>query len=371
MNNESNHTQLLRKILHKEANGKTIWQPRIDCWYWDRVFRGEELQGRFKGASELELYNLLGVSNRLYMFNSCIEKTYDDPSVVEEIREIDDMKTEHTIKTPVGTVSSILSKNTSNYGQMPIKWWVEEPEDFEAFMFIEEHTNYRFNQETYDKLLAEWGHLGLPGTFLPRVNMQRLMLDLCGVENTYYLMSDCPDVFDAYIETLNRSQMRMIEMMCDTPFEWINYGDNIHSKLISPTLFEKYIIPAYQQRNETLQKAGKFTYAHFDGDVKELLPYFHECHFNGIEAITPLPQGDVTLKEARDAMEGLVLIDGVSAILFDERYPLEMLKQQTEECLELFEGQLVLGISDEISSTGTLDRVEYVTEIVENFNAKR
>jgi hypothetical protein len=304
------------------------------------------------------------------MFNRCFDKSYSDPAIITETREIDALTTEHIIRTPVGTVNEITRGNTSNYGRMPVKWWAETPRDLKVFMYIAEHTVYSFDRKIYDRLLAEWGHLGLPGMYLPRVNIQHLLIGLCGTENTFYLLYDEPDVVDAYIEALDRSHMRMIDMVCRTPFEWINFGDNIHSKILSPRLFEKYVIPAYQQRTEKLRAAGKFTHAHFDGDVKELLPYLGELGLNGIEAITPLPQGDVTLKEARAAMDGIFLIDGIAAILFDETFPLAQLKSQVEECLHLFEGQLVLGISDEMSSTGTLDRIEVVREMVEEFNAK-
>jgi len=59
----------LRDILNRRANGKTIWQPRILCWYSDRRYRKEEFPGRFRGVdSERELFKRLGVSNRLYEF---------------------------------------------------------------------------------------------------------------------------------------------------------------------------------------------------------------------------------------------------------------------------------------------------------------
>lgn len=369
MREESEFLKLHRAVLRREANGKTIWQPRIECWYADREYRKEELPGEFKGCSVLELFNQLKVSKRLYEFNECIEQVYD-PTIKRYSRTLDAMTTESVMETPVGTVTAIMKKNSSNYGEMPIKWWIETEEDMKVFLYIEEHTNYRFVPEIYDRLYGEWAHLGLPAVFLPRVTVQRLFIDLCGVENTIYLMCDYPDLVDEYFKVLNQSHMRLIDVMCETPFEWINYGDNIHSKVLSPQLFEKHVLPAYQERNQRLHEAGKFTYAHFDGDVKELLPYVQETGLDGIEAVTPAPQGDVTLKEAKDAMGNLFLIDGVDAILFDEKYPLEQLKAQTEECLNLFEGQLVLGISDEIASTGTLDRVKYVRDIVENFNAK-
>ena len=63
------------------------------------------------------------------------------------------------------------------------------------------------------------------------------------------------------------------------------------------------------------------------------------------------------------------LVDGIAALLFDEMYPLEMLKQQTEQLIDLFAGKLILGISDEMSSTGNIDRIKFITELVDKYNA--
>ena len=102
------------------------------------------------------------------------------------------------------------------------------------------------------------------------------------------------------------------------------------------------------------------------------LPYARRCALDGIEAITPLPQGDVTVEQVKAALgDEVFLIDGLAALLFSDVYPLADLKAQTQQVLHLFEGQLVLGISDEFPSDGNLDRILTVRDMVEDFNATR
>ena len=57
-----------------------------------------------------------------------------------------------------------------------------------------------------------------------------------------------------------------------------------------------------------------------------------------IEAITPKPQGDVTLRA------------------------------QVRECIDLFAPHLILGISDELSSIGNIVRVRLVRDMVDEYN---
>jgi len=55
---------------------------------------------------------------------------------------------------------------------------------------------------------------------------------------------------------------------------------------------------------------------------RPLLQYAHETGLDGIEAITPRPQGDVTLEEAKEALgDDMFLLDGIPAIYFDKTFP--------------------------------------------------
>ncbi|MDX1357986.1 MAG: hypothetical protein R3232_04060, partial [Clostridia bacterium] len=105
-------------------------------------------------------------------------------------------------------------------------------------------------------------------------------------------------------------------------------------------------------------------------DVKRILPYAGECELDGIEAITPIPQGDVTLQEAKDAMGDMYMVDGIAAIMFDDIYTENDLIDQTREVIELFAPNLILGISDEISSTGDIERIRLVGGLVDEYNSQ-
>ncbi len=361
---------LNRAVLFRQAGGKTIFQPRIDCWYSDRAYRGEPLPEGYQGLTRQQLYEKLEVSARLYEFNTCLERRY--PKDVEVTgRQLSDTQSEHIITTPYGSVNCISATNTSNPGQLPVKWWIENEKDLEVWSYLEEYSEYSFNYETYERLQKQMGHLGIPTMFLPRPNMQYMIVQACGVENTYYLMADYPDELEAFFGALSRGQEKMLKVVADCPIECINYGDNLHCNILPPSLFERYIIPEYEKRGEILHRAGKFVHSHWDGDVKGFLPYAKTCALDGIEAITPLPQGDVTVEEVKAALgDEIFLIDGLAALLFSDVYPLEMLQDQARQLLELFEGQLVLGISDEFPSDGNLDRILTVRDMVEDFNAR-
>lgn len=79
----------------------------------------------------------------------------------------------------------------------------------------------------------------------------------------------------------------------------------------------------------------------------------------------------MTIEEIKEALgDDVFLIDGIAAILFDEIYPLDVLMDQAKKLIELFAPKLILGISDEISSIGDIERIRRVGELVDEFNAK-
>ena len=183
--------------------------------------------------------------------------------------------------------------------------------------------------------------------------------------------TDWPEACEEYFAALNTSHERLIEVINASPVEIINFGENIHGGTLSPKLFLKYHLPACQRRCERLHAAGKFVHSHWVGDTRQILRYARQTGLDGIEAITPLPQGDVTLEEIKAGLgDEMFLLDGIPAVYFDTTFSVETLKDCTRRLIELFAPKLVLGISDEISSTGDIDRVKIVGEIVDEYNAQ-
>lgn len=356
-------------VVRGRSDGKIIWQPRIGCWYDDRIFRNEPLPSPYNGKSLPDIYRELGCSSRNYSFNSSFQRVYDE-RIKFYSKKLSETETEHIRETPIGNVSLIEVSNLSNPGKYPIKWWITDEEDMKVMTWIEEHTSWRWDNDNYQKNLKTRGDLGAPTIYMPRINVQDLFITTMGVENGVYALVDYPKTVEKYFAAMSENHMRMIELINQSPIEIINFGDNVHCGILTPDLFKKYVLPEYLKRNERLRSAGKFTHSHWDGDVKTLLPYVRECGFSGIEAITPKPQGDVTLHEIKEAFgDELFLIDGIAAILFEDRFPLCELEKQTRECIELFAPRLILGISDEISSNGNLDRIKFVGQIVDDYNA--
>ena len=366
---ERNWPELHRQVVFGEANGKIIWQPRIGCWYKDKVFAGEEFPPPYTGLSLYDIYRELDCSARLYEYNACFRRI-EHPAVHTTERRLNETDTEITIHTPVGKQRRVVRKSPNSWHTITLKWEVESRQELKVATWREENATWEWDQERYEKLQREIGDLGAPTMYMPRMNVQSLYIEKMGVEKGIYALYDWTDEVEAYFRALEECHDRLIDVINASPIEIINFGENVHAGTLSPLLFLKYHLPACQRRCERLHGAGKFITSHWDGDVKPLLPYARETGLDGIEAITPRPQGDVTLEEVKEALGDMFLLDGIPAIYFDDTFPVGVLEECARQVIDLFAPNLVLGISDEISSTGDLERIRVVGRIVDEYNQR-
>lgn len=206
--------------------------------------------------------------------------------------------------------------------------------------------------------------------FMPRVNVQDLYINTMGVERGVWAIYEWGAVVDDYFRALHGCHLRMIDVINASPIMLVNYGDNLHCATLSPRLYEEYVLPAYIERGDKLHSGGKWICSHWDGDTRALLKYARISNLDGIEAITPRPQGDVTLEEAKEALgDDIFLLDGIPAVYFDATFTDDDLAECTEKVIALFAPKLVLGISDEMSSQGDIERIRLVGRIVDDYNA--
>jgi len=353
----------------RRAGGMVLWQPRILAWFTDKNFSGEPLPERYRGMSEAEVYRDLGCSNRVYEYNRCFKRV-ESPDIERGSRILDATHREDFILTPRGKVTAVFRQSKNNFFEIQEKHWIETREDMKAMTWLLENSTWSWDRTAYEETQTEWGDLGAPCMYIPRVNVENLYLDTMGVERAVFAILEWgPTIYD-YFDALHENHLRLIEVINQSPIDLINFGDNLHCRTLSPSLYEEFVLPVYLDRCERLHSAGKFVYAHWDGDTKALLRYAKTSGLDGIEAITPAPQGDVTLEEIKEALgDEIMLVDGIPAILFDHTYSEEDLAECTHRIIELFALNLILGISDEISSTGDIERVRLVGKIVDDYNA--
>ena len=355
--------RIVKTFEHKKID-RIVWQPRIEHWYnWNKKMG--RLPEKYKNKSLLEIYDDLGTSVR-YPRGSLLKISYKKTKVKQIGSTSSGITT--IFETPIGNLKQTMKfgeQGTSSYYSEHL---IKDLEEIKIMEYILTDAEYEFDINAFWRAEKKIGDMGVTQFFYPRAPLQRLIIDYMGFENTIYALHDYPQKIEKFLRAIEESDDRMYEILLESPVKILNFGENIDANLNSPVLFKKYLIPYYKKRVAQIHQSGKFCHIHLDGSLKALLPLLkeNEAGFDGYEACTPLPQGDITLEELKDTLGNtIILLDGIPAILFLPSYSYQELEKFAIKILGTFSPNLILGISDEISPSGDIERVRFISKIVE------
>jgi hypothetical protein len=243
---------------------------------------------------------------------------------------------------------------------------VKGVDDLKKLRWLFERMIWSFSEENFGQGSAFIAHRGEPQFWVPKSPYQALAQQWMRLEDLIYALADCPDEVEATMQVIDDSYDPLYaQIIASGKAKIVNFGENIHEQLLSPRYFEQYLIPFYEKRSGQLRQAGIYTHVHIDGYFRNLLKYLKHLPFDGLEALTPLPQGDMSLAEIKENIGDKVLLDGIPAVLFLPDYSREQLMQTVEEIVTLFHPRLVLGVSDEVpqgAGQEAIERVRLVSE---------
>jgi hypothetical protein len=360
------HSDFRPKILDLFRGGDpggVVWQPRLEFWYLVNQ-RRSTLPEHLKDKNLLQVYDYCHASVRY--FGNGLRVRYRNVRV-EELRE-SEKELRRNWTTPVGQLTELIRYDEWGLSAYNTEYKLKRAEDFEVLEYILQDEEWYWDQEAYEAELVRVGTRGVPQFYFRRSPLQGLFIEHMGFEPTIYMLHDRPEAIAHYVDACIEADNRLYEVLCGCPVPILNFGENIDSHLDPPSIFREHLLPHYCRRTEQLHGAGKCVHIHIDGAMRPLLSHLRDCCWDGIEAATPLPQGDVTLEELKEALGDLVLLDGIPAVYFLPTYPLELLTSCVRRIVDLFYPRLVLGISDEIPPDGDIERVRVVGELVEELS---
>jgi len=354
------YTQAVQDVFAGKDPGRVIWQPRIDFWYSVNKVRGT-LPEHMKDFSLLDLYDYCHASVRYFV--SPLRVDYHNVQVTRET--VDEKSFRIRWETPVGVLNEVFHQDDYGLSAYNSEYRLKTAQDFKILEYILQDETWSWDQDSYVRDLAQNTGRGLPMFYFRRSPVQGLFIEKMGFENAILFMYDNPAVIERYIEACTEADNALYQVLCDSPTPVLNFGENIDGYMDPPPVWRKYLLPYYQKRCAQLKAAGKFTHIHIDGSMKRLLNDIRESPFDGIEACTPEPQGDVTIDEIKQALGDKVLLDGIPAVYFLKTFSFDDITRCVRELVDRFYPHLILGISDEIPPDGDIERVRMVGEMVQ------
>jgi len=259
--------------------------------------------------------------------------------------------------------------NQTSYSWDIEKLMVENVEDLKILIYATERKKFRpkyVNWQHIEEMSKDAG-LGFPS--LGYTGLGALISYYMRVENTVYCLYDEPELIRKFIDTHNQKQLELVDLYCKSPAPHMIFSDNLSSDIQSPKLFKEFSFQHYRNIAEKFHKADKTVSAHMDGRLNGLLELVAKAGVDVADAVTPAPTGDLTPMEIRKQSGDMILMGGISPIMWLPVTSEKDFIAHVKEWLELrkINNRLVLSSGDQVPPGTELKRIKLVFDIVEEY----
>ena len=220
-------------------------------------------------------------------------------------------------ETPMGTIQRRRRWEQKSYSWPIYEWGVKNKNDLKILQYCLEGRIFHPDFESYNMWNEAVGENGVVYMPFGYSAMGQLLNAWMGVENTIYATFDMEKEVMEFITSVNENNLKLVDLLCESPAEIILMGDNFSSDIQSPEFFNKWSKQFYVEAIRRFHNAGKKVAVHIDGRLKNTISMIAKTGADCGDAITPAPMGDLSPSECRkEAGENFILSGGVAPDLW-------------------------------------------------------
>ncbi len=220
--------------------------------------------------------------------------------------EGDKQLTRTLYETPVGDLSAI--SQDGSFTRWMHEHMFKSPDDYQALLFLIRDECYEPNYEAFMEAESQFGEDAIFRASIGLSPLQMLISsDYLGMEDfCVEWMQNRDEILKLY-HAIRENRRKVYPIVANSPAMFANYGGNVVPEIVGPEMFDKYYAPNYNEAAEALHAKGKLIGSHFDANCRLLAGAIAATQLDYIEALTPAPDTDMTLAEARKAWPDKVL----------------------------------------------------------------
>ncbi|MEI6387530.1 MAG: hypothetical protein WCQ50_12895, partial [Spirochaetota bacterium] len=161
-----------------------------------------------------------------------------------------------------------------------------------------EGSSYSPTDLAFDGSEASVGDRGITIAHVDRTPFQKVQIDYAGLELfSYHLADEEPDLFEL-LELMNKLKLDEFAAVAASKARFIKLWENIGIDAVGPHAYRKHIVPVYEGINRILARSGQGLMVHYDGKIRLIAEDIARLRFD-IDSLTPVPEGDMEMAEAR------------------------------------------------------------------------
>jgi uroporphyrinogen-III decarboxylase len=362
-----NNRKRLLTILNRQPPDRIPWIPRLLLWYNARKLT-HTMPPEWEGLSLRDVERALEVGTPARE-GRIFEVRRD--GVETTIREEGGKRiTEY--HTPVGKLRQVEGFSET-LAQRGLPGRVEEHllkglEDYRVWEWVVEHTRYIPTYDAYRAYDAEIGGDGLPLVPAGENPFYEFLEVLAGYENTFYQLQDYPSEVEHLLALMMEAQReRLWPIIADSPAQLLLNGSHLSSQFTPPRIFEKHILPYYEEFMPIMHERGKWLAMHADADTSRILQHIRRAGWDMVECFVTAPMVPLTLAQARAAWgERVIIWGGLPSVLLSPSVPEEEFRAYVDELFDVIApgDAFILGVADNVMPDSLIGRVAWVSEQV-------
>ncbi|MEN8228860.1 MAG: hypothetical protein ABFS38_11960 [Bacteroidota bacterium] len=280
----------IRDRLNQALSGEDVTQPVYAVYDWFVINREINWQDLFYlGLGQINHASLFEVEHPHLKIEESLSN--DGNRTRKDVRWITDMGELHEWSVD-GWVREYMIKSPNDY---KIMQRALQDAKFSP-------TNQYFDES--ERALGDSGitigHLGqYEDVGYRRTPLQVIQIDFTGLEQfSFDIAMEAPGLFDL-LEMMNAQFLDLFKCVTKTRASHIKLWENLSIETIGPDLFRKYMVPVYEKISRILEGSGQQLHVHYDGRLQSIADDIGRLDLYGIDSLTPPPEGDMSIKEAR------------------------------------------------------------------------
>jgi len=214
-------------------------------------------------------------------------------------------------RTPVGEVHAVWQNGWDQ------KFFLATPEDYRVMTYIVEHTEFTPCYEAYNAKVASLPPWGIAIPELWRTPLQQILVDFAGLENFCVHLIEYEEEVRKLYAALLKNFRRIVEIVAAGPGRYLSNLENFTADTLGPRRYQEFLLPVYDEFFPQLHAAGKLIGCHYDGRLSSCRRHIAGSPIDLIESLTPPPEGDLTLAEARAAWPGKLFWSNINVACYE------------------------------------------------------
>ena len=277
----------IRKCVNNALAGKHVSEPAYLVYDWFVENRDIDWQSLFdQGLGRL---------------NHATVVDFERPNV-----EIVETKSQQDgqVRTDIKWITDKGELHEWYLGEWRQEHLIKSSEDYEIMARALSGTRFIATDKAFDESEKQLGDNGITvGQIGPlgrgRTPFQVVQIDFAGLEKfSMDIAMEVPQLLEL-LEVMNDLMIDAIKCTLKSKATQIKLWENLSIETMGPNLYRKHLVPIYKRIFEAIEGTGKKIQVHYDGKLNMISEDIAQIPFDGIDSLTPAPEGDMIISQAR------------------------------------------------------------------------